>query len=249
MKNNNLWNFLIAFLILTIVALTFFYIMSLKNNKTLYVSNLIYDELDEDKGQIKSIFENTKDMEINAWYKLNNIKVLDQYTLNKTNEVINRFKLEINNKLNNKVSNQKYYLRITFDEYSSKKYISYKINATSFTGELNSSNKIHTVNYDKSEKKIVFLKDIIKEYGGQTSFLTLMSEYIMKEIKKDDKVKDFTFDMLELTDSYIKPVIDNYEDFVIEDDYLTVFFEEGTIMPKVFGEFYVAIPLNIFFKR
>lgn len=249
-KNKNIINFLKAFMILVMVAVTIFLIIE-NNNKgsVLVISNIISNTEKPSIGNIKSINYVTDDYEINVWYKNVNIKILDEYMLTKINEDIDRFKLNIKLKTSNKVSNIKYYLKTTFDEYNSNNYISYVINSVSYTGDLSSNTNTYCINYDKKKDKIIFLTDVIELYSknkNEEVFLNILSEYVYNRLKNDEKIKGFSYQNLEILKENTKPIKENFSNFVIEDKYIHIFFEKGIVAPNALGSFELKVPLSIF---
>lgn len=248
--NQNTKNFLIAFIILIIVTVTILLIIISKRPANIVVvSSIIYNNEKNNVGIIKSIKDETSDYEINAWYKKSNIKKLDEYMLIKINEQIDSFKLNIKLKIQNKVSNIKYYLKITFDEYNSKNYISYVVNSVKYTGDLSSDNNICCINYDKRNDKIIFLSDIINSYSknkNEEKFLNTLSNYVYNELKNNAKIKNFSYKNLDILKENTKPVKENFNNFVIDDKYIHVFFERGAVAPNVLGIFEIKVPISIF---
>ncbi|MCX8074262.1 MAG: DUF3298 and DUF4163 domain-containing protein [Clostridia bacterium] len=128
---------------------------------------------------------------------------------------------------------------VRFNVYNYIDYVSYVFYITQYSGGAHPASFFHTISYDKKNKKIIGLEDLIKD---NRSLLVELSEYTYKELLKNDILKEIQ--MEEMLKEGTKPTTENFRNFVFTSTGLLIFFEKYQIAPYVAGEFSVTIPYD-----
>ena len=120
-----------------------------------------------------------------------------------------------------------------------RQYASFIIRCNSFIGGANEVQDIMAFNYDFEAKKIISLPDIfpgVSNYLGQIS--TLAREQLSNSLNATGDTH-FPTDML---GSGTAPTLENFQNFVFDDDIVEFYFPKYQVAPGVYGEQHVAMP-------
>ena len=135
--------------------------------------------------------------------------------------------------------NKKYNLNINFESYKFKNYISYVFNISENLGCIHDESYIYTVVYDIKKNKVVKIQDFILK---DEKLLDKISEYCYNELLKNDEIA--SFNASEFVKNGTKPIIENYEKFILNDGKFVVYFSEYQVVPYYLGMKKVFIPLE-----
>lgn len=135
--------------------------------------------------------------------------------------------------------NKKYNLNINFESYKFKNYISYVFNISENLGCIHDESYIYTAVYDIKENKVVKIQDFILK---DEKLLDKISEYCYNELLKNDEIA--SFNASEFVKNGTKPIIENYEKFILNDGKFVVYFPEYQVVPYYLGMQKVFIPLE-----
>lgn len=158
-----------------------------------------------------TVIEYGDNIKIAINYPITNIKKVDQKIKNYINLTYQEFKNEYSNKLENTSE-----LNISYYYNELKNYIS--ISLTTFISSntlAHPINKVYTIVYDKSAKKIVKLGDILNEGEIKKEIPRIKQQLI-------EKYKECL--IVEMLDAKINEDLNKYQLFLIEEDSIILFF-------------------------
>ena len=122
----------------------------------------------------------------------------------------------------------------------SKSTVSFLLSAYSFTGGANGQDMLYSFNWDKEEKKIISLDQILKEIVNPATLSTLsqVCENQLKmilEVQEDDSLE-------EMIQEGTKPIKSNFQVFTLSKEGVTFYFNKYQVGPGSLGIQTVFIP-------
>ncbi len=217
--------FLFLFLILGFVGI--------KLNESINIPNVKKQE--KIKYNILEKKETNERYRIQAFYPATKYDDLNYEIELVINQYIEDFKSQIINLDTEKI----YDFNLTFECYQTKQFISFVFNITEDFGCLHPENYIYTINFNEKNCKILLLEDLIYKNENLLEFL---SEYCYNDIINRDGIKNSNIE------NYVKSgtnaVMENFRLFSINDENITVYFNEYQVVPYYLGIQQVKIPLE-----
>ncbi len=226
----------------------------------IYFKNILKDtpnkEIEKNTNQKVGVVENWPEIKIDK-LEDNSSKYLDIKaefpvsgigSLSVKNEIQNIVKqFKIDNDFSNKKEDEivflgldkdnRYTLDITYENNTSEKYITHRLNQYVFTGGAHGSIVVKTYTYDKNGKRYLLQDLFINENS-----LEKLSDFLKVKILEN---KDYKNNIEEdwLSDG-ASPKIENFEAFIIDGENIIFIFQQYQIGPYVLGIIEIKIPIK-----
>lgn len=175
---------------------------------------------------------------IKIYYPVSSYRKLDEKIKEMLSTYIEEFKESLGDA---EVQKNIYYtLYINYDTYSYKEYISYLFYVETYTGGAHPNHEIQTINYDTLNHSFIDIDTLVKKDAGLLNRLARLSK---EEILKDQKfiANEYVAQMFE---EGTKPTKENYQNFVLTEKGMRVFFNYYQIAPYYFGITEILLPYD-----
>ena len=180
-----------------------------------------------DKYTIESIVEDNDKHSINIFYPVTGFESIDAQIYNRIEEYKENF--ESTNYITDKKE-----LTISFDTFEYKNYTSFKFNVKSNVGITHDLDEVFTIVY--REDKIILLSDL------QDNIVDILFEKCKESLKSNEKIIEYSND--KWIDEGLKKDINTFSNYIITDNYMSIYFNPGTVAPYAAGIIQVEIPYD-----
>lgn len=136
-----------------------------------------------------------------------------------------------------------YSLDIIDEKHSYSDFISYVFYASIYTGGAHPNSVVFTTNFDSRQNKIITVDDLFKN----ETVLNNVCEECRKKLKHQKNIgKDESAVKIMMDATY--PNKNNYKNFMIGQNGITIYFQQYQIAPYASGVFQVEVPFDLFEK-
>jgi len=130
----------------------------------------------------------------------------------------------------------KYVLNITYKNFNTKNSVTHLLNTYIYTGGAHGGTIMTTDSFKISGEQIL-LKDILVD---EKQSLSQISEIIKKQLFSNNDYKDYLD--IDWVNEGTKPILENFENFILEKDKITFIFNQYQIGPYALD--IIEIPIN-----
>ena len=231
---NKLKNKKVIIAITVLVLLTLSSIILYNIKKNVYTFPIYSKNTSLEGVEIQSIIEYDPAY-IAVHYPIIESQKINDIICNMITKKLNTFKAQIKGKT---YKTEKPEFNITFDSYKYKtELISFKFNIYQILpGQENGDNKVETMTFDLKNEKQILIKDL---FIGN-NYLNVLSE---KTYTRFINI-DIYWNNLKLLQQGLKPNQNNFNNFILTNDYLELIFNKGQIANKELGILTYKIPIE-----
>lgn len=221
-----------------ILALLIFFILIIA---TYFVgNNIIYDTTNVkdvynniesiDSCTMEQINEKNDRYNINIFYPVTKYDNLNTKIVELINSNIDMFKDYVGKSA--ELTDKIFTLDIKFNISSYNEYISIEFDVFYDFGGAHPNTYTYTINYNTNEEKIITIDELMKKNDG---LLNKLHDYFSEKLKEDAKLKEYYNE--EMFNEGLKPVKENFENFVFTKEGFVFIFNRYQIAPYVAGDF------------
>lgn len=226
-------NYIFALFLGLLLIIATYFVSKQENISQVQVKNTV----SKSTYLMNEISESSNKYDIKGYIPVTNIKKLDQSINERYNKIISDFKTQTED-LNLIEDEKKFSLNINFTDYSyNNKYVSFIVQYSCDFGGAHSDNSIFTINYNISDSSFI---DIDYLMSKNVDMLNLISKTAYESFKDKEEFKN----NLDVLKQGTLPQKQNFQNFVLSENGIIVFFENYSIAPYYLGNFQVLIPYS-----
>jgi len=123
-------------------------------------------------------------------------------------------------------------------EQLNRNYVSFVVRFSEYVGGANENQNLKTFNYDFANKREIALADI---FPGVPDYLQKISDIVRSSLSSQLDAASNGHVPTDMINQGTEPTVENFSNFVFNDNVITFYFPKYQVAPGVFGEQYVPV--------